>query len=468
MLFLIASLLTATAAPIKSILLSPPLHPPRLRALQRGVDRGPNCAGPATIAPQLSSSATTLIRTHDAGVLDWCVLFPDPTADPSLPQSYSWAAGDAYFKTILEGGFRPYIRLGVSWTYPSPSCINPDPALFAAVAVKTLAHYNDGWAGGFLPPPAQKVQHCELWNEPDGQPRFWNSSSDAFHALFDAAARAIKAYDPLLLVGGPGVAQPLGPLSYNYSFGLLDFVAARSTPIDFFSWHTYGHVSGAPGSWGHSPADLYNGTIAAVRAGLAARGLQHLKQHITEWDPAILGNETVTGGAEAASFTASALTFMADADDVAVSVFYPGCEGVGADGSWGLFEDFGNGTVGWRREGRAWGAVGATLRDAPLAMGAVFPAEKDYTVLAGGSASGALVSVVVSARASSFSGFSLSVPVSGGGVGGGGVAAVSVFLMDGVREGAWQNTTAPINGGVCNVLVAEFSPPSVAWVRVET
>jgi hypothetical protein len=119
----------------------------------------------------------------------------------------------------------------------------------------------------------------------------------------------------------------------------------------------------------------------------------------------ILGNASTTGGAEAASFTASALTFMAQAEDLAVSIFYPACEGTGENGSWGMFADLGNGTLAWRREGRAWGAVGALLDLTPWALAAsLAPAEADYTALAGSDspeeAQRTTVSAVLSARAS--------------------------------------------------------------------
>lgn len=443
---------------------------PRMYNLQRGVDRGPDCTHNTSLGPELRGMGTTLIRTHDAGVLDWCVLFPNASADPNLPSSYSFTSGDAYFVQITGEGFHPYLRLGTSWSVPSPACLNPDPAVFAAVAVRTLAHYNDGWAGGFT---GRNVLMAEIWNEPDGQPRFWNSSASAFYALFDQTARALKAYDPTLLVGGPGVASPLNPNSAPYSFGLLDFVAAQKTPLDFFSWHSYGDIAAGQSEWGHSPQGIYNTTITLVRAALSERGLSSVKQHITEWQPAILGNASVTGGAEAASFTASALTFMAAAQDVEVSVFYPACEGTGGDGSWGMFEDLGNGTLRWRREGRAWGAVGGLLGATPWELSAsVEPSEVDYTVLAGSDSESlagvTAVSAVLSARSTSTD--ALMVTAELGGVPEGGEVSVGVYVISNAvaEEGVWTNSTARVGAnGLVQVSVQGFLPPAVAWVIVQ-
>jgi hypothetical protein len=322
------------------------------------------------------------------------------------------------------------------------------------------------------------VTYCEIWNEPDGL-RFWNSSAQNFYELYDATARALKAYDATLRVGGPGVAQPLAPSSRAYSFGLLEHVAAAGSPMDFFSWHSYGDISSPPGAWGHSPTAIYNATIAAVRDALGAAGLGAVVQHVTEWAPAILGAAPVTGGAEAAAFTAAALSFMAAAGDtVAVSVFYPACEGTGADGSWGMFLDYGNGTVAWRRQGRAWAAVGALLRDAPLALALAAPPAPalpvDATVLAGASSDGARVGVVVASRLPLGSGsaaeqaLSVSAPLARGS-GSGAQARVSVLLLsDGTpEEGAWSNATVGVVGGRVSVSVPGFQPPAVAWVTIE-
>jgi hypothetical protein len=417
------------------------------------------------VGPPLVAAGSTLIRTHDSGVLDWCVLFPDPTRDPLDPSAYDWAAGDAYFASIVSAGFRVYLRLGTSWSVPSPACIAPDPAVFAAVAVATLRHYNERGAGW----PAGQVAFVEIWNEPDGS-RFWNKTAAAFYELFDATARALKAYDARLRVGGPGVGGPLQPSAVNFSFGLLDFVAARGTPIDFFSWHSYGDIAAAPAAWGHSPTGIYNATIAAVRAALAARNLS-ARQHVTEWQPVILGLGNVTGSAEAASFTASALSLMAAARDVQVSIFYPACEGVGGDGSWGMFLDWGNGTLGWRREGRAWAAVGSLLRDAPNALDArVAPAQPadDFIVLAGASDAGDVQSIIVSSRAPAANATAFALTTRFAGACASQRARVAVYVLnDHVdKDGVWTNTTVDTVGCVVNATIAGFLPPAVAWIII--
>ena len=430
-------------------------------ALTVGVDRGPSCETPgASITAPLHDIGASVIRTHDASVLDWCVLFPDPSRDPDDVTAWAFAAGDAYFTEIISAGFDPYFRLGSSWSVPSPACIKPDPVVFSRVAVNTVRRYNDGAFGPPVSWPLRRVAAWEIGNEPDG-PRFWNATAADFFNLFDRTARALKAYDSSLVVGGPGVSNTMSPSSAPFAFGLLNSVAAAGTPIDFYSWHGYG--TGAM-----HPQALYNNTIPAVRAHLVSLGLGSVRQHVTEWASAILGSPALLDAPRAAAYVGAALSYFALAGDVALATFYPGCEGVvgQGDGSWGLFADNGDGTVSWRGQGRAYAAAGYTLRTTPYSLPATYAAEEDYVVLAGGdSALGSRrVSVVVSAANSTSDAFVLSAPVGGGGA----AASASVFLIDAAQPaGAWvlANASVPLVSGVATI-TQPFSPPAVAWVTI--
>ena len=424
-----------------------------------GVDRGPGCESGAPITQQLHDARATHIRTHDSGVLDWCVLFPNPLADTEDPANYAWAAGDAYFAQITGAGFVPYVRLGTSWSVPSPACLQPDPAVFARVAVATVRHFTEGWGGGIV---YRGAIFWEIWNEPDG-PRFWNATPGAFYELYDAAARALKAHNASLTVGGPGVASALR--NTDFSFGLIDFVAARGTPLDFFSFHGYGTHAAAPTA-------LYAPMAAALRARLDGAGLRAAALHVTEWAPAILANQSELDSAAYAAFVAAALTAM-EAGGVAVAVYYPGCEGVGA-GSWGLFQDGGGGApAAWRRAGRAYQAVGATLRGTPLPYAAQVVAGGgggEASALAGRTPGAApLISAVVSAVSGATSGALL---LTVGGLPPGARVNVSAWCIG--AGGAdpllpcVANASAAV--GADGVLVAPALPlevPGVVWVQAQ-
>lgn len=76
----------------------------------------------------------------------------------------------------------------------------------------------------------------EVWNEPNldvfytGNPR-----QASYFRLYETAARAIKAVDEGLRVGGPATAAA------GWVEEFLDFVTRKRVPLDFLSSHTYGN-----------------------------------------------------------------------------------------------------------------------------------------------------------------------------------------------------------------------------------
>jgi len=75
----------------------------------------------------------------------------------------------------------------------------------------------------------------EVWNEPN-LAVFWTGSQAEYFALYDAAARAIKAVDADLKVGGPATAAA------EWLEDFLCHVEETETPVDFLSTHTYGNA----------------------------------------------------------------------------------------------------------------------------------------------------------------------------------------------------------------------------------
>ena len=209
-----------------------------------GVDAqsGPNCGRVGSeldvdLSGPLHAAGSTVIRTHDSGVLDWNVVFPHPGLDVSTddPANYDFAAGDAYMATIVGNGFAPYLRLGTSWGVMQGG-LPPSPVPFNLTAlvdvlVHIVRHYNDGWGGnasngfggGGGGGSGAAVAYVEIWNEPDSScfnssvssptdcGQFWNRTVDDFYDLVDATVRQLKVYDPSLRVGTCGVAVISSP-----------------------------------------------------------------------------------------------------------------------------------------------------------------------------------------------------------------------------------------------------------------
>eukprot|EP00040_Diaphanoeca_grandis_P019967 m.105811 g.105811 ORF g.105811 m.105811 type:complete len:521 (+) comp27678_c0_seq1:64-1626(+) len=343
---------------------------------QFGADHGPSCdvpagAPPINVATELLAMGATFIRTHDSGVLDWPVIFPHSlslengatTPDTTDPSNYVWTQADAYYSGIVKGGLQPYFRLGTSWGQLGgglpPANIPYNRTALVDILLHTVRHYNEGWGGGENFSAIAKTQYWEVWNEPDGIPRFWNRSFDDFHVLIAEAITTIKHYDPTLIVGADGCAVVEAPTSAPFSFGLMSYLAQHNVSFDFFSWHAY-----------TDNTDLFTSIATDVRSHLDALGLTHVKQHITEWFPCILCHEQDT--AMGAASVGATLTKMVNAG-VSIGIMYPLCssdEGNKTGGvGWGLFDSYTQpGKAVWRPLTYTLAEFGEMMQSTPLQL----------------------------------------------------------------------------------------------------
>eukprot|EP00035_Acanthoeca_spectabilis_P011854 m.209260 g.209260 ORF g.209260 m.209260 type:complete len:280 (-) comp15464_c0_seq8:948-1787(-) len=169
-----------------------------------GVDHGPRCDSGVDVADDLLRFGSSLIRTHDSGVLDWPVVYPHPNFDAPTddPASYVWDAADVYWGNIVDSGLEPYLRLGTSWGQLGgglpPAGVPYNRTALVDVLLHTVKHYREGWGGGRNFSGTSKFRYTELWNEPDsavtGTPhgRFWNRSAADFYDLIHDTAVALK------------------------------------------------------------------------------------------------------------------------------------------------------------------------------------------------------------------------------------------------------------------------------------
>lgn len=172
---------------------------------------------------------------------------------------------DAIYDQVLALGLRPVVELSFM-----PAALARDPR-------QTVFAYR-----GVISPPAdwaewrhlvgQLTRHLirrygavevaqwafEVWNEPN-LVVFWPGTQEEYLRLYDEAARAIKAVDPRLRVGGPATAagEWVGMLAAH--------AASAGVPLDFVSTHTYGNL----------PIDL--------RPSLSQNGAAGIPVWWTEW-----------------------------------------------------------------------------------------------------------------------------------------------------------------------------------------
>jgi xylan 1,4-beta-xylosidase len=172
---------------------------------------------------------------------------------------------EAIYDQVLALGLRPVVELSFM-----PAALARDPK-------QTVFTY-----GGIISPPAdwaewrqlvgELARHLverygaaevaqwafEVWNEPN-LAVFWPGSREEYLRLYDEAARAVKAADQRLRVGGPATAAA------EWVEMLAAHAAAEGTPLDFVSTHTYGNL----------PLDL--------RPALLRRGFGGIPVWWTEW-----------------------------------------------------------------------------------------------------------------------------------------------------------------------------------------
>lgn len=237
-------------------------------------------------------------RLHDVGgafggnvFVDIPNIFRDFDADETDPKNYDFTFTDMYLKALVDNGVEPYFRLGVtietfSRTVKAYRIFPPkDFAKWARICEHVVRHYNEGWARGFK----YNIQYWEIWNEaddyPDNRNAMWRGTWKEFCEFYDVAARHLKAKFPHLKIGGyarctahsvtyemKGKPVPEAEAYRHRCFAeFCDFIKARKSPLDFFSFH------------GYIEADLVKAHVDYHREYLKKAGYGHAELHLNEW-----------------------------------------------------------------------------------------------------------------------------------------------------------------------------------------
>ncbi|KRB92447.1 beta-xylosidase [Duganella sp. Root198D2] len=201
---------------------------------------------------------------------------------------YDWSGIDKLYDDLLARNIKPFVELGFT-----PQALATSNARIFYWEGNTSHPELSGWRDLVT----AFVQHCqqrygkdevrswffEVWNEPnlDG---FWEGAEQkAYFELYDVSAKAIKAIDPALRVGGPSTAGAAWVPEF------LEHVASSGAAVDFVSTHTYGVDSGFLDEKGVedtklSPSpDAIIGDVRKVRQQIAASKYPQLPLYFTEW-----------------------------------------------------------------------------------------------------------------------------------------------------------------------------------------
>lgn len=149
---------------------------------------------------------------------------------------------DRLYDRLLEVDVRPVVEVSFM---PRDLARDPSRTVFAYRAIVSPPRDWDRWEALVRDLVAHLVERYgreevrrwgfEVWNEPNLE-AFWAGTAEEYFRLYDLTARAVKAVDRALPVGGPASA------ACGWLDELLHHVNRSGAPIDFLSTHTYGNA----------------------------------------------------------------------------------------------------------------------------------------------------------------------------------------------------------------------------------
>ena len=303
--------------------------------------------------------------------------------EPLPEHRYTYAYVDKVFDAILETGARPFVEFGfmprdlatthetLFWwkAHGSPPT---DMDRWVELVTTTVRHWIERYG-------VEEVRRwpLEVWNEPNLVPHFWTGTRTEYFELYGATARALKAIDPELQVGGPSTsvfvpddryrgetqdrskehataeAEDVDALDWRpvWIEEFLTWCAERDLPVDFVSTHLYptDYAFGADGK-GHPIsryADATYDDLVRLHKLLADSAFPRAAVHITEWSTSPSSRDAMHDTLFAATYIARAYLRCADlADSISywtfTDVFEEGGAGIGPfHGGFGLVNEQG-------------------------------------------------------------------------------------------------------------------------------
>ncbi|GAA2009800.1 hypothetical protein JL107_17185 [Nakamurella flavida] len=171
---------------------------------------------------------------------------------------YDFSVVDRIYDTVLEIGLRPVVEVGFM---PTDLAADPSTTVFEYGAHISPPRDMDRWVELVTRFTRHLIDRYgadevigwdfEVWNEANLEV-FWSGTKEEWFALYDATARAIKAVDPRIPVGGPSSAAA------GWVDDLLAHCRASGAAVDFVSTHTYGSppldVRASLVRWGYGDA----------------------------------------------------------------------------------------------------------------------------------------------------------------------------------------------------------------------
>jgi xylan 1,4-beta-xylosidase len=215
-------------------------------------------------------------------------VFKTVTRDAAGQLVFDFTHIDKLYDAMLARRIKPFVELGFTPLalktsdnkifYWEGNTSHPEPTGWVALINAFTRHLLQRYGAAEV-----RSWYFEVWNEPnlDG---FWEKADQAaYFDLYTRTAKAIKAIDPALRVGGPATAGAAWVPEF------LAHAKATSSPVDFITTHTYGVDNGFLDEFGKedlklSPSpDAIVGDVKRVRREIEASHLPGLPLFFTEW-----------------------------------------------------------------------------------------------------------------------------------------------------------------------------------------
>ena len=181
--------------------------------------------------------------------------------------AYDWALLDQALDAVIGHRLKPFFELmgnpGKLYTdLNQDSQVRHWRDLVEALARRCIERYGAEEVRGW---------YFETWNEPD---IWWKLGGETgFNNYYDACSEGLKAVDPALRLGGPGVARRVPPIFRSFlahcDTGTNYFTGETGVRLDFISVHEKGAVK--------YPEDLTPDTVGICRHEIEA--VSYIREH---------------------------------------------------------------------------------------------------------------------------------------------------------------------------------------------
>lgn len=373
-------------------------------ALQGGPKPLPTNTSDADLTERFRAAGVDLVRFPQDDGFDYTLagIFPDASRSPDDPSAYRFEKIDAYAQAIKAAGAEPLweatydIGSGDRWIGCCQAGRPPRHLKkWASVIEHVLMHWNEGWANGYR----WNVRYVEFINEPFGLGGFRRDQPqwawEAYAALTDVVREYNARYGQSVKV--VGYANPIlaSRLTEDLSLldGFLNYIRTNNVPLDIFSYHNY-----------DAPADQLR-VAQAIRQRLDAAGYSQVPLWNSEWNmweaniPAeVRGNESLHSAYIAAHNAQTKMLLQGIWNNaITYRANRPGAKGTGHQ-SYEYMYFFADGRPKPAYFG--WLIFKQMADETPLRLESTFPTETGLTMLAGKSADGARLNVLLSAWSS--------------------------------------------------------------------